>query len=136
MRDVVIDTNVLVSSALIGRGHPFRIIELASAGALRLYYSDEILDEYIEVLSRQKFNFSPEKQATYIDRIKENGVCVKAPFSNIPFSDETDRVFYDVARACGALLITGNKRHYPDEDFILTPSEFIVMLEHNSDTND
>jgi hypothetical protein len=39
--------------------------------------------------------------------------------------DETDRKFYDTAKAAGAMLITGNTKHYPDEPFILTPAAFI-----------
>jgi hypothetical protein len=42
--------------------------------------------------------------------------------------DESDRVFYDVAKTAGAYLITGNTKHFPQEPFILTPAEFVVGL--------
>jgi hypothetical protein len=43
--------------------------------------------------------------------------------------DETDRKFYDVASACGALLITGNLKHYPSEPFIISPAGFLAGYE-------
>ena len=41
------------------------------------------------------------------------------------FNDEDDRSYYEVAKLCNAILITGNKRHFPDEPFIMTPAEFL-----------
>jgi len=43
-------------------------------------------------------------------------------------TDETDRVFYDTAKASGAILITGNIRHYPAMPFIMTPADFLGTL--------
>jgi hypothetical protein len=34
-------------------------------------------------------------------------------------------VFYDVAKMNNAILITGNRKHFPEEDFILTAVEFL-----------
>jgi len=41
--------------------------------------------------------------------------------------DETDRIFYDTAKNTASILITGNIRHYPNEKFILTPTEFLKL---------
>jgi hypothetical protein len=49
--------------------------------------------------------------------------------SSEPLPDEGDRAFYDIAKAYGATLITGNIQHFPKEDFILTPSEFLELWE-------
>ena len=49
----------------------------------------------------------------------------------VPFTDESDRVFYEVAKFCRAPLVTGNLKHYPQDDCIVTLSEFydkILML--------
>jgi predicted nucleic acid-binding protein len=46
--------------------------------------------------------------------------------SDIPFHDESDRIFYDTAVTSGAVLVTGNIRHFPDEPFVLTPTDFIL----------
>ena len=48
--------------------------------------------------------------------------------SDIPMIDETDRIFYDTAKAAGATLITGNIKHYPAEPFIMLPADFIKNI--------
>jgi hypothetical protein len=35
-------------------------------------------------------------------------------------------MFYEAAKECGAILITGNIRHYPAEPFIKTAAEFLA----------
>jgi hypothetical protein len=45
--------------------------------------------------------------------------------SPTPLPDESDRKFYDTAKYCGAFLITGNIKHFPQEPFIITPAEFL-----------
>jgi len=52
--------------------------------------------------------------------------------SNIPLPDESDRIFYDTAKENGTILITGNTKHYPNEAFIVTPANFLVLLENGS----
>jgi hypothetical protein len=44
--------------------------------------------------------------------------------SNIVFTDETDRIFYDTAIISDSLLITGNIRHFSQKAFIMTPADF------------
>lgn len=42
-----------------------------------------------------------------------------------------DLVFYEVAmekRDSGAYLVTGNQKHYPIKDFIVTPAEMMEIL--------
>ena len=128
MRSVVVDTNVIVSAALTAMGKPAEIIRLISAGKICLYYSEGILAEYIEVLSRPKLKISPEIQTDIIMALQENGILVSTPTSSVPLADETDRIFYDTAKASGAILITGNSKHYPAEMFIMTPSEFLISV--------
>jgi len=47
---------------------------------------------------------------------------------SVVMPDESDRTFYDTAKTCGAVLVTGNMRHYPSESFIMTPAKFWGML--------
>jgi putative PIN family toxin of toxin-antitoxin system len=124
--NVVIDTNVVVSAALSPYGNPAIIIDyIANNEVVSLFYSDDILKEYKEVLSRPQLHISDKTQAEIIDRIVEVGILIKPPQSTIPFRDESDRKFYDTAKTSGAILITGNSRHYPVESFILTPSDYV-----------
>jgi putative PIN family toxin of toxin-antitoxin system len=129
MYKVVLDTNVLVSALWSEQGNPYQILEKFFRGEIVLHYNDEILDEYNEVLHRDKLGFSEEKVFDLLSEITSNGIYVDAPKSDIPLIDDDDRKNYDVAKACGAILVTGNKKHYPKEPFIFSPVEFLDSLE-------
>ena len=48
--------------------------------------------------------------------------------------DMDDLIFYEVAmdkRDNGAYLVTGNQKHYPFRDFIVTPTEMMAIIEKN-----
>ena len=132
MRSIVVDTNVIVSAALSGTGKPAEIVRLISTGKLCLHFSEAILAEYTEVLSRSKFKISPEIQADIIMTIQDNGVMVSPATSTIPLPDGTDRKFYDAAREAGATLITGNTKHFPMEPFVVNPAQFLASIETDS----
>jgi putative PIN family toxin of toxin-antitoxin system len=130
VKRVVIDTNVLVSSAITAGGNPDEILNSISDKLLQLYYSQEILDEYKRVLAYKKLNISIDTQESIIDSIEELGVLIDPQKSCITFADESDRTFYDTAKECGATLITGNIRHYPTNPLIMTPADFLGKSEH------
>jgi len=56
-----------------------------------------------------------------------NGVLVDPIVSKVTLPDESDRMFYDAALENNAILITGNLKHYPNEKFIMTPTQFLDM---------
>lgn len=69
----VLDTNVLVS-ALLSKSSESTINKLMKAVIeckLTPMYSTEIIAEYVEVLSRDKFHFDPELRDAMIARIKK-----------------------------------------------------------------
>ena len=41
------------------------------------------------------------------------------------FTDESDKKFYEVAKTIDCKLITGNKKHFPDEENIIQTNELI-----------
>jgi putative toxin-antitoxin system toxin component, PIN family len=129
MFKVVIDTNVFISVIISASGNPAKIMDLIADGQIILFYSSDILDEYKRVLAYKKFNFSVEIQELAIEDIESVGDLIEPVASKIPLPDESDRVFYDTANAANAYLITGNLKHYPEESHILTPAQFIEMLE-------
>ena len=112
MNLVVIDTNIIVSSTISEHGVPADIMELVAEKKLRIYYSDEILDEYKKVLAYKKFDLDSEKQNEIIDFIKKDGCYIIPQKSSVPMQDEKDRPFYDAARESRTILITGNTKHY------------------------
>ena len=128
MIKVTVDTNIIVSAGLSPFGKSAQIVNMIFDRRLQTYYSTKILTEYKEVLSRPRFNFSAEKQSAFIEGIKRAGVLIEPSVSVIPIQDESDRVFFDAAKESGAILITGNKKHYPNEAFVVTPADFLFML--------
>jgi len=132
MYKVVLDTNVLVSALWSKQGNPYKILEMFFKGEITLCYSTEIVEEYNEVLHREKLGFSDEKVLDLLSEIAENGIYVETSISDIPFIDEDDKKFYDAAKTCDAIVVTGNKKHYPDNPSILSPAEFIKKYQESS----
>jgi putative PIN family toxin of toxin-antitoxin system len=126
MRKVVLDTNILVSAFWTENGNAAGILRMFANRKILPCYSAQIMAEYKMVLNRPKFAFEKAKIGIFINRIRSDGLPVSVRPSAIAFTDETDRKFYDVAKSCGATLITGNKRHFPDEPFIKTAAEFLA----------
>jgi putative PIN family toxin of toxin-antitoxin system len=125
----VVDTNVIVSGLLTPFGKPpFLILQLIRNFEIALFVSDDILSEYERVLNYKKFENKITK-----DEIKEilhflgAGININPPKSTFAFSDETDRVFYDLAKASNSYLITGNLKHYPPEGKIVPPVKFLEI---------
>jgi len=127
---VVIDTNVLVSALWSDNNRLVRVLTLIISDSLTPCYNAEIMQEYQEVLARPHlaFHFSEARVSEIINKIRFSGLCVAVKPSTIPLIDESDRYFYDVAKSCEAILITGNRKHYPDEPFIMTPSQFLDSI--------
>jgi putative PIN family toxin of toxin-antitoxin system len=125
MIQVVLDTNILVSALWSASGHPAKIFAMFIKGEIILCYDARIMTEYKDVLNRPQFAFKHSKIGAVLNRVRNDGLSVVAKPSDASFEDEDDKMFYEVAKACGATLITGNRRHYPDEPFIMTAAEFV-----------
>ena len=122
---VVLDTNVLVS-ALLSNGPPAAIMDMAANGKLTPFYTDDIINEYWDVLRRPKFGFHSLQVKRLVEAIVRMGLAAETGRSSvIPMKDEGDRIFYDAAKASHSLLITGNLKHFPREPFILSPADFL-----------
>ena len=126
----VIDTNVLVSALLSSKedAATVQIVEKVFRGDIVPVYSEKILSEYGEVLARQKFNFPLKDQAYLLHAIEQYGKCVVPAPLHIALPDEKDLPFYEAASVEGAwYLITGNKKHFPEEPFIVSPREMLYI---------
>jgi putative PIN family toxin of toxin-antitoxin system len=129
MQNIVLDTNIIVSAAISPKGNPAQIINMIAYDEdLQVYYSADILAEYTDVLTRKRLNIAREIQLLIINTITEIGILIEPTISDILMLDESDRVFYDTAKESDSILITGNAKHYPKEDFIMTPSQFLSRL--------
>lgn len=129
----VVDTNVIVS-ALLSKKDDTATIQVFRAmleGRFTPLYHEDILDEYEEVLYRPKFHLSEDVIQTVISAIKRYGIEVFPQSTGEILIDMDDLVFYEVAmekRDDGAYLVTGNQKHYPVRDFIVTPVEMMEIL--------
>ena len=104
------------------------MLENVLNGKITALYSDEIFDEYKSVLARKKFNFSPNLVEILLNFIKQNGICITPKSTGVKLIDNDDLPFYEVfyaKKSKNAFLITGNIKHFPKDDFILTPREFL-----------
>ena len=129
MLKIVVDTNIVISAALSPSGNCAKTIGIIAGNEqIQLLYNEEILFEYEEVLSRKHLEVTDKIQKGIIESIKKVGIKLNPPNpSKISLPDESDRIFYDAALSAGAILITGNKKHYPAECFIILPAEFLKL---------
>ena len=125
MTHAVIDTNVLVSALLAPMSNPAKVLALVREKLVIPCFDDRIFLEYEDVLFRSKFPFNIEDILFLLDFLRGIGLAVVPMPLNVPFTDEADRKFYEVAKFCCATLITGNLKHFPDEPWIMTPAAFL-----------
>lgn len=128
-----IDTNVLVSAMLKWDSVPGCVLEHAFVGDIIPLLNEQVLAEYLEVLSRPKFNFNMEKVKIVIDGLIKRGFFVDADKLDIELPDPKDAMFYEIVmekrKNTEAFLVTGNIKHFPKEPFIVTPREMLTILE-------
>jgi putative PIN family toxin of toxin-antitoxin system len=125
MIKAVLDTNVLVSALLSPGGKPARILALVLNERITLCYDSRILLEYEDVLTRSKFPFEPRDVSGLLSIFEQIGTAIAAEPATESFTDESDKKFYEVAKTAGAILITGNNKHFPDDPYVLSPLEFL-----------
>jgi putative PIN family toxin of toxin-antitoxin system len=123
---IVLDTNILVSALINPTGVPAKVLSLLLNGKLNLYYDNRILEEYREVLSREKFHFKKSMVFQLLDYIRQEGEYIAGEPLRITSVNEADKMFYEVAKTGKVeYLVTGNKKHFPNDDIVLTPKEFV-----------
>ena len=128
---IVLDTNVLVSGVLTPDGSPGKILLLLTKpDAVRLLVSPEILTEYLEVLTREKFGLQFETVAFLLHNLAglAENVIPKQKLDLLP--DPDDNKFLECAvEGKTSYLITGNIKHFPFTIYkqvrIITPATFI-----------
>ena len=130
----VIDTNVLVS-ALLSKNDDAATVQVIHKMFLSEFiplFSGEILSEYHEVLKRKKFGFSETTVNQLISSIEKMGEKVAPSNTGEILPDMKDLPFYEVVvekQEDGAFLVTGNMKHFPTKPFIVTPRDFLDVLQ-------
>jgi putative PIN family toxin of toxin-antitoxin system len=132
MQNIVIDTNVIVSS-LIQRSYPYRIMdELFVNDKISLCMSEKLMSEYYDVLSRPKFARFPdffakaERLLADIDAKAHKfqpSICIDL------IADKDDNMLLELAEESQAdFIITGNSNDFTFRIFksttIVSPKEY------------
>ena len=132
----VIDTNVIVSSMLKHDSIPGMIIDLVLSKVIVPLLNQEIIDEYKDVLTRNKFGFKEEDVSNLIKNIREVSLFLEREQTIEQFVDEDDIVFYEIVMSArntmDAYLITGNIKHYPIRNYVVTPKQMIDIIQNNN----
>ena len=130
----VIDTNVLVSAYITKNltAATSKVWAAVLQGKIIPVYSDEIIDEYTDVLHRKKFDIPEHLIKWAIDRILMNGIHGERVPVKEHSPDPKDVVFYEVAMSKeDAYLVTGNKKHFPNKPIVVTPAEMVEILKEH-----
>jgi len=135
----VIDTNVLVAALLTKNNDSAtaKVLEAIADGRITPLYHKDMLVEYAEVLGRKKFKLNQDMVSVLIKMIIKYGVEIFPKPTGEILIDMDDLIFYEVAmekRDEDSYLVTGNKKHYPVRDFIVTPTEMINILNNSGIT--
>ena len=127
----VYDTNILVSGLLSRSSDSAVVLTLEALLHKEVIplYNQEILDEYKEVLHRDKFKLHRELVDSVVDLIEKDGIETDSVHSGEEFKDQDDAVFYEVALSKeDTFLVTGNAKHFPKKPIVVSPAEFMKIL--------
>ena len=130
----VIDTNVLVSALLNINSNPGKVLLSVFNGETCPMLNSEIVAEYRDVLAREKFHFPTETVDIVMSRLVAVSMNINAAdVVDSEIRDPKDRCFFAVTMTGrlseDALLVTGNIRHFPLKPFVITPAQFVEMLQ-------
>lgn len=134
----VIDTNVVVSYFLSSEkdSPPIRIFDEIRKGNITPLYNGYLLREYRRVLSKGKFGLD-DSDIYDVLRLMENpgfdgGVELIDSGCSLP--DKKDSPIFDIVqctREYDSYLITGNVKHFPNEEYVVTPRQMVDLLDDN-----
>ena len=134
MLKFVLDTNVLVSALISGKGNPALLLDKAGEKYM-LFISKDILIEFEEVISRDKFGFKDEEINTIIEAIISVSEAVNPEIKlDVIKADPDDNKILECAVACRASYIVSGDRHLLDlkeygEIKIISPKAALDLLE-------
>lgn len=127
----VIDTNVLVSALITHNSlsATAKVVRLLLEGGFVPLYESCIIEEYQEVLHRSKFKLLPGVADALISYIMEHGIETSRTAFLELMPDEADRVFYEVSLSVAdSFLVTGNLKHYPQTPKVISPTDFVKVI--------
>ncbi len=116
MERVVLDTNVLISAIISSKGSPAKILDLWREGAFDLVFSEETLQELINVLSRGKMlritGINEDELNRLVSYLRNSSIVVDSSEDiAIAIEDPDDTKFISCAVQAGAKYIVSGDHH-------------------------
>lgn len=110
----VLDTNVVVSASLTAAGSSAQILKAGFAGYFEWFVSEELLDEYHEVLVRPHLKLNHKEVSQVLELIRQTATLVTPDERFSVASDpDDDKVIECAVEAQADHIVTGNLRHFP-----------------------
>ena len=115
MLKVVLDTNIWLSGTF-WKGNPYRIIKLAEQKKLKVFITNAILEEIIDVLNKEKFQKYMENSGLYIEQLIKTILNISRFTSpkeriNVTKEDPDDNRILECAVSCNADYIVSGDKH-------------------------
>ena len=133
MLKVALDTNVLVSATLFG-GNPEKILDLAEEGKIKILISEEMLEEFTEVL-QEEFGFSSSMAELAASGIREISTLITPTqrLSVIKEKEADNRVLECAVEGKAQHIVSGDTKHLQplreyQEIKILSPAQFLKAI--------
>jgi putative PIN family toxin of toxin-antitoxin system len=135
MREVVLDTNVLVAALRSRRGASHEVVRLIGQGEWRLNVSVALALEYEDVLKRPNLlgGFSMQDINDFLDYIlKASNLVPFVPSQRPRLQDPNDEHILELAVWSQAMIVTHNTRDFVGAErlgvVVKDPGEFLKML--------
>lgn len=134
LRDIVLDTNVLLSALQSSRGTSFRLLSLVPEQRFRLHVSTPLVAEYEAVLKRGNLALSAQQIDDVIDFL-----CARSEHHKIFYlwrpalKDADDDFLLELAVKAQAAIVTWNVGDFRSAArfgvTVMTPKTFLQTLE-------
>lgn len=135
-RNIILDTNVLLTALKSSRGTSYRLLSLLEANHFTVHISTPLVAEYESVLKRGHLTLTEQQIDDVIDFL-----CARATHHKIFYlwrpilKDPDDDFLLELAVKANAMIITWNltdfKRAKPLGIAVMTPREFLKLLENS-----
>ncbi len=145
MKNIVIDTNVLLSALYSNKGASYRLLSIIDSSKFRVNISTTLVYEYGEILKLKskvansgcEANFPRKLEVKYIDSIL-NYICLIGKKNKIFYlwrpklKDTDDDFLLELAVASNSIIVTLNGKDFkPASEFnikVMTPKEFLQYI--------
>ena len=139
--NIVVDTNIFVSSFF--GGNPKKVIDLWKNGEVRICVSNEIIDEYLEVLEKMGLRDS-EKKKQLLSLFRRSHFliyCSKTEKISVVENDPDDNKFIECAVALNAgIIVSGDSDLLDLKKYmgirIMNPKDFLDFFQTNQPRNE